>query len=101
MKLVKIDPVLPLKMINIFGSDEIKQRQLRVFWRFILLVTKQTLAHDRIKMLKLCHISTNASVLIVYISSTDFSKIISLKDLSKPTSVISKLDKKIIKTRNI
>lgn len=39
MKLVKIEPVLPLKMTNIFGSDEIKQRQLRVFWRFILLVT--------------------------------------------------------------
>lgn len=90
MKLVKIDPLLPLEMINIFGSDEIKQRQLRV--RFILLVTSQTLAHDKIKMLKLCHISTNASVLFVHISSTDFSKIISLKDLSKPTSVISKLD---------
>lgn len=39
MKLVKIDPLLPLEMINIFGSDEIKQRELRVFWRFILLVT--------------------------------------------------------------
>lgn len=39
MKLVKIDPVLPLKMINIFGSDEIKQRQLNVFWRFIFYLS--------------------------------------------------------------
>lgn len=101
MTLVKTDPVLSLKIINTFGSDKIKQRQLGVGDLFYLSYNKYWLM-TRLKCYNFATSLLTNPVLIVYISSTDYSKIISLKDSLKPTSVISRVDWKItLKTRNI